>query len=221
MTSVSPGLADKVTQVRRSVLDDLRRGDLRPGDAVSITELTKRPDAVVTATPVREALRQLVGEGALAEDDARGFRVPRLLPNVVRSLYGAQEVLALGMLDLIVGLNDESRGVPPYSLDDLPPAGAPSMEAWIALLQASSHHVGLERAWRPLAMALICYRRVEPQAVPEIAAVGSRLRIRFERGYLASARHDLRRYFRACQEGAGALCELAERAPASNRRDIF
>ncbi len=211
MTNAPPGLADKVAGVRKSVLDDLRQGHLLPGDVVSIADVTKRARAAVTATPVREALRQLVGEGALGEDEARGFRVPRLLPGAVRSLYAVQEMLALAMLDRLIDLSDAADGSVPYVIDDLPPAGSPTMDDWFALLQASARDHGLERAWRPLAMALLCYRRVEPQVIPEISALGTAMRTRFERYSVDHADHELRKYFRACQDRVDALCELAER----------
>ncbi len=219
MTNISPGPADKANRVRQSVLDDLRRGRLLPCDIVSITALAKSSEAQVTATPVREALRQLVGEGALAEHDTRGFRVPHLLPGAVRSIYAAQELLALAMLEALVDAADAPDGRTRYAADELPADG--SMDAWFALLQTHARHPGLERAWRPLGMALICYRRVEQQVVPEITGISTRMRLRFEQGRPADATADLRCYFQACAQRAGHLCERVERSRAPHIGDIF
>jgi DNA-binding GntR family transcriptional regulator len=63
--------------VRGQVLDALRtalaEGDLAPGEVYSAPTLGERFG--VSATPVREAMQQLVGEGAVEVVPNRGFRV--------------------------------------------------------------------------------------------------------------------------------------------------
>ncbi|GHJ41067.1 GntR family transcriptional regulator [Streptomyces sp. TS71-3] len=65
--------------VRGQVLDALRTalvdGDLEPGEVYSAPALAERFG--VSATPVREAMQQLAGEGAVEVVPNRGFRVVR------------------------------------------------------------------------------------------------------------------------------------------------
>lgn len=60
-------------------------GDVAPGTRLGQVELAERLG--VSRTPVREALRRLTGEGLVAFEDQRGFRVAALaLDDVVRRL---------------------------------------------------------------------------------------------------------------------------------------
>lgn len=59
-------------------------GDLAPGQAVTIQGLVDRLDAGMT--PVREAIRRLVAEGALVHQGNRRITVPRLTPEGVDEL---------------------------------------------------------------------------------------------------------------------------------------
>jgi len=84
---VAPQVAGK-TPVHQHVYKRLRAmilfGDLAPGQAVTIQGLTTQLDAGMT--PVREALRRLIAEGALKQQDNRRVTVPIL------TLQGAEEL---------------------------------------------------------------------------------------------------------------------------------
>jgi DNA-binding GntR family transcriptional regulator len=72
----------------QAVYEDLRArvlfGDLAPGQAVTIQGLTSELDAGMT--PVREAIRRLIAEGALSMQGNRRVCVPELTPSCVDQL---------------------------------------------------------------------------------------------------------------------------------------
>lgn len=74
--------------VHQHVYETLRSmilfGDLAPGQAVTIQGLTSRLGAGMT--PVREALRRLISEGALVHQDNRRVSVPLLGPDCAEEL---------------------------------------------------------------------------------------------------------------------------------------
>ncbi|KUJ70943.1 GntR family transcriptional regulator [Streptomyces albus subsp. albus] len=80
--------------VRRQILEALRSalvgGELVPGEVYSAPVLAERFG--VSATPVREAMQQLAGEGAVEVVPNRGFRVAR---RSARELAELAEVRAL------------------------------------------------------------------------------------------------------------------------------
>ncbi|MFH8366747.1 GntR family transcriptional regulator [Streptomyces sp. NPDC018031] len=80
--------------VRRQILEALRGalvgGELTPGEVYSAPALAERFG--VSATPVREAMQQLAGEGAVEVVPNRGFRVAR---RSARELAELAEVRAL------------------------------------------------------------------------------------------------------------------------------
>ena len=76
------------TPAHQHVYEELRRlilfGDLAPGQPVTIQGLTERLGAGMT--PVREALRRLIAEGALIHQGNRRVSVPELTPDGVEEL---------------------------------------------------------------------------------------------------------------------------------------
>lgn len=66
-------------------------GDLAPGQAVTIQGLVERLDAGMT--PVREALRRLISEGALTHQGNRRVTVPVLTPLCMEELGFMREAL--------------------------------------------------------------------------------------------------------------------------------
>lgn len=66
-------------------------GDLAPGQAVTIQGLTGRLNAGMT--PVREAIRRLISEGALEFQGNRRVSVPQLSANNIRELMVARQWL--------------------------------------------------------------------------------------------------------------------------------
>lgn len=66
-------------------------GDLAPGQAVTIQGLTE--ELAAGMTPVREALRRLIAEGALTHQGNRRVSVPILTPDCVDELYFMRKTL--------------------------------------------------------------------------------------------------------------------------------
>lgn len=93
-TAAPPRVPLQRHSVRRQILEALRSalvgGELTPGEVYSAPVLAERFG--VSATPVREAMQQLAGEGAVEVVPNRGFRVAR---RSARELAELAEVRAL------------------------------------------------------------------------------------------------------------------------------
>ncbi|MCL6300011.1 GntR family transcriptional regulator [Streptomyces kronopolitis] len=111
--------------VRGQVLAALRRalvdGELTPGEVYSAPALGERYG--VSATPVREAMQQLAGEGAVEVVPNRGFRVAE---RSARDLAELAEVRAMLEVPAIVRL---ARAVPPERFEELRPLAAAGVAA--------------------------------------------------------------------------------------------
>jgi DNA-binding GntR family transcriptional regulator len=77
--------------VIRLIEEALLNGDLQPGDRIVETGLAER--AGISRGPVREAIRQLVGEGILVSYPSRGTFVMRWTPRAVEEAYTLRAVL--------------------------------------------------------------------------------------------------------------------------------
>lgn len=88
------------TKLRETVYDALKqaftRGEFAPGDVVSLRDMAEQLGT--SMTPVREAVRRLVAEGALIDTPSRTLMVPPFDADRMRDLKGARialECLAL------------------------------------------------------------------------------------------------------------------------------
>jgi DNA-binding GntR family transcriptional regulator len=83
-------------RVKRAIIADLMSGELRPGTQLTIEALTSR--YAVSHMPIREALRQLEGEGILQSIAHRGFRIEAITEDYIRNIYdirvGIESMLA-------------------------------------------------------------------------------------------------------------------------------
>jgi DNA-binding GntR family transcriptional regulator len=77
--------------VMRTIEDALLSGELRPGDRLVEATLAQR--AGISRGPVREAVRQLVGEGVLVSYPSRGTFVARWTPQAVEEAYTLRATL--------------------------------------------------------------------------------------------------------------------------------
>jgi DNA-binding GntR family transcriptional regulator len=97
ITANNPFQADDTAKMpaHQMVYEQLRVmilfGDLAPGQAVTIQGLTDGLGAGMT--PVREALRRLIAEGALTHQGNRRVSVPNLSPNCVEELHFMRKTL--------------------------------------------------------------------------------------------------------------------------------
>ena len=85
-TSDRPALNEPTyLRVKRAIIGDLITHDFQPGDHLTIAMLTIRYN--VSHMPIREALRQLEGEGILISLAHRGFRIEALSKQYIRNIY--------------------------------------------------------------------------------------------------------------------------------------
>ena len=83
-------------RVKRAIIGDLVAGHFLPGTHLTIEALTSR--YAVSHMPIREALRQLEGEGILISIAHRGFRIEAITERYIRNIYdirvGIESMLA-------------------------------------------------------------------------------------------------------------------------------
>lgn len=83
-------------RVKRAIIGDLVSGQFAPGMHLTIEALTSRYG--VSHMPIREALRQLEGEGILISIVHRGFRIEAITEPYIRNIYdirvGIESMLA-------------------------------------------------------------------------------------------------------------------------------
>lgn len=83
-------------RVKRAILADLVSGEFQPGMHLTIDALTSRYG--VSHMPIREALRQLEGEGILISLAHRGFKIETVTEDYIRRIYdirvGIESLLA-------------------------------------------------------------------------------------------------------------------------------
>ena len=131
MSALGPGTA------RRYVLDTLRseilRGRHRRGDRLRQEEVAAR--LAVSTTPVREALRDLVGEGLIELDAHRGAIVRGLTLGELREIYELRILLEPMLVARTVdGVTEDQLGRA-RGVQALLDAG-PAPEQWAALNEA-------------------------------------------------------------------------------------
>lgn len=143
---------------------DLRNGRLVMGEPLTITEIADTLS--LSATPVREALSRLAGEGLIEDRRGRGYFAPRLDVSDLVELYGLRRLY----LTEALAIDDIASASPP----DPDPAGhAPGRLAqlldWII---ARAGNRALFDAYRQAGERLAAAVRVEPRvfAVADEAA---------------------------------------------------
>lgn len=140
----------------------LRDGDFPPGGRIPASALAS--SLKLSATPVREALSRLAGEGLVEERRNQGFFVRTLSGVDVADLYR----LALAHLLIIAGRDRERR---PPTAPDTSPATDPVraiegfFQAWVT--QAGSRALG--QMHQTIATQLGPVRRIEPQVFEDLA----------------------------------------------------
>lgn len=77
--------------------DAFTRGEFAPGDTVSLRDLAEQLG--ISMTPVREAVRRLVAEGALIDTPSRTLAVPPFDPRRMQDLKAARLALETLVLD--------------------------------------------------------------------------------------------------------------------------
>lgn len=89
-------------QLRR----DLLTGVYKPGEKLIVRDLKERYSA--GATPIREVLSRLVGEGLVVVENNRGFRVRPLSKDDLYSLYEARAAIESALVKLAFQRGDDA-----------------------------------------------------------------------------------------------------------------
>lgn len=88
----APALNEPTYQrVKRAIVGDLITHGFQPGDHLTIDMLTSRYN--VSHMPIREALRQLEGEGILVSLAHKGFRIEAVKGNYIANMYDIRAAL--------------------------------------------------------------------------------------------------------------------------------
>jgi DNA-binding GntR family transcriptional regulator len=151
----------QVDRVRRHVLDELRSGLLRPGSAISVQD-----EAVAlrtSATPVREALERLVGEGIVDVGVQRqGFTIPRYGTRDLSDLHRLLEVLGHAAFSE----RRRSATAPARLTGAAAQQPAAAVDDTFRVIAASTENHMLSAAIRRTSLLLTPYRRAEPAILP-------------------------------------------------------
>jgi DNA-binding GntR family transcriptional regulator len=96
LASIPPLNEPVYLRVKRAIVADLVSGEFLPGMHLTIDALTTRYG--VSHMPIREALRQLEGEGILISLAHRGFKIESVTEDYIRNIYdirvGIESLLA-------------------------------------------------------------------------------------------------------------------------------
>lgn len=157
MTSRRDPFAAAVAQVRA----DLRAGRYVLGEQLMVTELARRLN--LSATPVREALARLAGEGLIEERRGVGHFAWRLDVADLIELYRLHALLLGAVAAPQPSATTAARPSVAGRLD--PAAYLDRTEAAVEALIAAARSLLLARTLRGLADRLAAARRVEPLVV--------------------------------------------------------
>ena len=168
---------DQFTIVVSRLRERLRGGDYVHGEPLTVNDLAS--EWGVSATPVREALARLAGEGLVEDRRGRGYFAWRLDVSDLTDLYQAQEALTLTALGgLIRGAIEPSKSpgscpIPPSTTATTVSHGGGAIDGpqfWEALTWRVAREAGHRfflGAQQRLADRLAPARRVEPLVLHE------------------------------------------------------
>jgi len=190
---------------------EVRAGVHPMGARLTANEIASRLS--LSATPVREALWHLAGEGLIQEQRGQGFFIPRLSERDIGLLFLAQQELLL----LATRTNPESAAT--IEVDKVL-AASPATGARLDPLTAS------ERLLRAVAFAaspplarhlsrlqdqLAPFRLAEPVALEDTAGELERLTLIFAGGDADAFGEAVREFFRRRVQATSTLVSLRER----------
>lgn len=154
-----------------SLRDRLRDGALAPGARIAASEIAA--DLRLSATPVREALSRLAGEGLLEDRRGQGFFVRAMSAMDIADLYR----LSLAQLSIAHDPNRPALRAP----SPAPPGAAVltdpirAVERLFADWVAETGSLALNAAHRATQIQLGPVRRAEPDLLPDLLEEAARL----------------------------------------------
>lgn len=168
-----PHRADSFFQAQAGIRDRLRDGVFRPGERIAATEMAALLG--LSATPVREALSRLSGEGLLEDRRGQGFFVSVLTGLDIADLY------RLSLAHLALALESQrlsAKGMAPSRepLPRVPTDPVRDVERLFADWVMETGGQSLWMSYRTLFIKLAPVRRVEPMIFEDLAAEAMALR---------------------------------------------
>lgn len=139
----------------------LRDGRFAPGDRLSPAELGE--ELRLSATPVREALSRLAGEGLLVERRGEGFYAPRLGRADIADLF------RLSLAGLLIALEPGRARVPAGAADAPEEDPVRATEALFGRWVGGAGSAALAGVFASTQARLAPVRRVEPEVIPDLA----------------------------------------------------
>lgn len=180
--------------------DRLRHGAYAPGARIPATALAA--SLRISATPVREALCRLVGEGVVEERRSQGFFVRSLTGVDVADLHR----FALALLLVLAGRGRGPQPAPPAEGDLRDPVG--QVEDLLAGWVAATGGPALIRTHQAIATQLGPVRRVEPRVFDDLEAEAAGL-------FRAAASPDVADFVQALRRFHGRRVQAADRLAAA------
>jgi DNA-binding transcriptional regulator YhcF (GntR family) len=208
---------DQFAYVVARLRERLRGGDYMLGEPLTVNDLAR--DFGASATPVREALARLAGEGLVEDRRGRGYFAWRMDVSDLTDLYHAQESLTLTGLSVLIRCTAEpaapsfGRALPPSTTATLLPVGEGRVggpQFWETLTWRVTYEAGqryLLGAQQRLADRLAPARRVEPMILPEEADTLNGLADHVNRRAWRSLSTDIRPFFIRRCAAAGAIVD--------------
>jgi DNA-binding transcriptional regulator YhcF (GntR family) len=164
---------DQFAVVVAALRGRLRDGAYVNGEALTVTDLAR--DWGVSATPVREALARLAGEGLVDDRRGKGYFAWRMDVSDLTDLYRAQEALTLAALASLIPCTAQSEPAvggpnPALATDPVCEGRFDGLLFWEALtwrVARAAGHRFLLGAQQRLSDRLAPARRVEPMVLLE------------------------------------------------------
>jgi len=181
---------DPFSAALEALREQLRNGRLVFGEPLTITDLAH--DLGLSATPVREALSRLAGEGLIEDRRGRGYFAPRLDVSDIVELYGLRRLYLAEAL----AANGGDSPFPSPEDGDTPSSVAAQLSQVFDWIAARAGNRALFEAYRQVAEKLAPSLRVEPRVFPlsdELAALQSKLEDRIALTAALAQLHDTRR----------------------------
>jgi DNA-binding transcriptional regulator YhcF (GntR family) len=170
---MSPHRADSFLQALAGIRERLRDGVFRPGERIAATEVADLLG--LSATPVREALSRISGEGLLEDRRGQGFFVSALTGLDIADLYRLSHVYMTIALD-VQRLGARSGTPEARRLSGAATDPVREVELLFASWITEAGGQSLWISYRSLYIKLGPVRRVEPWVFDDLAAEAAGLR---------------------------------------------
>jgi DNA-binding GntR family transcriptional regulator len=187
--------ATVVERIRRAVLS----GQLRPGSR--LRQVVLAANMKLSTTPVREALRELAGEGLLNLDPHRGVVVHQARAEELHEVYGLRMILEpVAIAATIKSITADELNAAERLLTRM--ERETDVAEW-TILNAEFHSVLAEASHQPILMSIL-------RKLRNISALYVAQSLRVDAARLAAGNIEHRAILNACKERNVAIAQEAE-----------